>query len=43
MGAKKSSLLYPQKWFPFSRPRKWLFLLVKLCDLSGNHHNSKAL
>ena len=27
----------------FCRPRKWLFLLAELCDLSGNHHSFKAL
>jgi len=26
----------------FSRPRKWQFLLVELCDLSGNHHIAKS-
>jgi len=27
----------------FSRPRKWLFLLVQLCDHSENHHSLKSL
>jgi len=27
----------------FGRPRKWLFLLVDICDLSGNHHSFKVL
>ena len=29
------------KVFTFSRPRKWLHLLVELCDLSWMHHSLK--
>ena len=35
------SLLSP-KVVTFCRPRKWLFLLVKLCGLSGTQHNLKS-
>jgi len=34
---------YRTKVVTFCRPREWLFLLVELCDLSGNNHNLKAL
>jgi len=38
------SLRITQKWLvTFSRLRKWLFLLVDLCDLSGNHRSLKLL
>jgi len=30
---------YHTKVVTFSRPRKWLFWLVQLCDSSGNHHS----
>jgi len=30
---------YHTKVVSFCRPRKWLFLLVELCDLSGNHQS----
>jgi len=33
---------YHTKVITFSTPRKCLFLLVKLCDLSGNHHSIKS-
>jgi len=34
---------YHTKVVIYCRPRKWLFLLVGLCDLSGNQHSLKAL
>jgi len=34
---------YHTKLLTCCRPRKWLVLLVKLCNLSGNHHSSKVL
>jgi len=34
---------YHTKVVTFSKPRKWLFVLVDLCDLSGNHHSLKSL
>ena len=33
---------YHTKVVTISRPRKWLFLLVELCDLSGNHYSLKS-
>ena len=33
---------YHTKVVSFSRPRKWLFLFVELCDLSGSHHSLKS-
>jgi len=33
---------YHTKVVTFSRPRKWLFMLVELCDLSGNHRSLKS-
>jgi len=34
--------MYHTKEITFSRSRKWLFLLVELCNLSANHHNLKS-
>jgi len=34
---------YHTKVVTFCRPRKWLFLLVELCNFSGNNHSLKAL
>jgi len=33
---------YNRKVVTFGRPRNWLILLVKLCDLSENHHSLKS-
>jgi len=33
---------YHTKVVTFSKPRKWLFVLVDLCDLSGNYHSLKS-
>jgi len=33
---------YHTKVVTFEKPRKWLFLLVKPCNLSGNHHSLKS-
>jgi len=37
-GCLRRSLSITQKW----SSRKWLFLFVKLCDLSENNHSSKT-
>jgi len=34
-----TNVRYHTKVVGFCRPRKWLLLLVKLCDLSGNQHS----
>jgi len=33
---------YHTEVITFSKPRKWLYFLVELCDLSGNHHSLKS-
>jgi len=33
---------YHKKVVTCGKPRNWLILLVKLCDLSGNHHSLKS-
>jgi len=33
---------YHTKVVTFCRPKKWLFLLVEPCDISGNNHSLKA-
>jgi len=34
---------YHTKVVTFYRPCEWLFLLVELCNFSGNNHNLKVL